>query len=232
MARRTGAGCLGRLIDGPLGWAFDHSSKSRPRAEAFLKFASDSVLRTQALQWTVCKDGKTHLEASAEDKSVFLSMLFTRLKTRKDSFEADLPIGQKIAIAFQVADDVNGHYEGARIEIGYRRTKGTAHWYRVTALRFSRTDITSLFQLAEVASLKSSTSKVAKGGRPAAADWEGAALEMARRYYRDALKLRSPADVKKQLADWLAEQDLYPSDTVLRERARRYFTSFSSWDDE
>ena len=55
---------------------------------------------------------------------------------------------------------------------------------------------------------------------------------MARRYYRDELKLGGVGDVKKQLTEWLAGQNKYPGETALRDHARRYFNSFSSWDDK
>lgn len=223
------AGCL---IDGPGGWDYDHSSHSRPRAEAFLKFASDGVLRTTALRWTVCKDGKTEVEPSEQDKSHFLTMLFSRIKARKDELRFEISYGHKVTNIFKVADDINGHYEAARIELNHDRQKGLGHRHSVTGLRFHRADIESLFTLAEPAILKIEIDQKAKGGRPAAADWEAAALEMARRYYRDELKLGGVGDVKKQLTEWLASRNKYPGETALREHARRYFNSFSSWDDE
>lgn len=222
----------GHLIDGPNGWVFDHSSRTRPRAEAFMKFASDGVLRTTAVRWTVCKDGKTPLEATDEDRLAFLTMLFSRIKNRKDELRFPISPNHKVANIFKVADDVNGHYEAARIELNYDRQKGTGYQYSVTSLRFFKPDIESLFQLAEVKPVTPDKRPSGRGGRPAVTDWEVAALEMARRFYLGELKPKRIADVQKQLAEWLAVRDVHPGTTALREHAKRYFEAFSTWDAE
>ncbi|MFD2578835.1 hypothetical protein ACFSTD_10000 [Novosphingobium colocasiae] len=71
-----------------------------------------------------------------------------------------------------------------------------------------------------------------KGGRPPAADWELAALEMAGRYYRGDFKPHTIADVGRELASWLASQDLHPSDSVVRTHAKRIFDAFRAWEKE
>lgn len=69
-----------------------------------------------------------------------------------------------------------------------------------------------------------------RGGRPPAADWEAAALEMAGRYYRGDLKPATIADVVRALADWLAERGIHPSDSVLRTHAKPIFDAFRQWE--
>lgn len=69
-----------------------------------------------------------------------------------------------------------------------------------------------------------------KGGRPPAADWEAAALELAGRYYRGDFKPQTIADVGRQLASWLSDQDLYLSDSVVRVHAKRIFDAFQAWE--
>jgi hypothetical protein len=69
-----------------------------------------------------------------------------------------------------------------------------------------------------------------KGGRPPAADWELAALEIAGRYYRGDFKPQTIADVGRELASWLGNQDLHPSDSVVRIHAKRIFDAFQAWE--
>jgi len=222
----------GRLIDGPNGWGFDQVRRKRTRAEALLKFAGEGAVRTKALKWTICKDGKNHVEASKADREEFLQMLLAREKAHRDEIKFSLPNGQRFSKMFVVADDTNGHYEAAEIELNYRGMKGTAHLHNVTGLRFSERDIEGLFQLAEVSPAKVAGPASTKGGRPTAADWEAAALEMARRFYVGDLKPHKIADVQRQLTDWLASNDVHPGQTALREHAKRYFDAFSNWEAE
>lgn len=70
-----------------------------------------------------------------------------------------------------------------------------------------------------------------KGGRPPAADWEAAALEMAGLYYRGSLKPERIADVKNRLASWLSDQDSEPSPSVLHQHAKRMFDAFCAWEE-
>lgn len=69
-----------------------------------------------------------------------------------------------------------------------------------------------------------------KGGRPPAADWELAALEIAGRYYRGDFKPQTIADVGRALAGWLGDQDLHLSDSIVRTHAKRIFEAFQAWD--
>lgn len=71
-----------------------------------------------------------------------------------------------------------------------------------------------------------------KGGRPPAADWELAALEIAGRYYRGDFKPQTIADVGRELATWLGKLDLHPSDSVVRIHAKRIFDAFQAWERE
>lgn len=71
-----------------------------------------------------------------------------------------------------------------------------------------------------------------KGGRPPAADWELAALEIAGRYYRGDFKPQTIADVGRELSSWLGNQDLHPSDSVVRIHAKRIFDAFQAWERE
>lgn len=71
-----------------------------------------------------------------------------------------------------------------------------------------------------------------KGGRPPAADWEAAALDIAGRYYRGDFKPQTIADVGRELSSWLGKQDLHPSDSVVRIHAKRIFDAFRAWESE
>ena len=71
-----------------------------------------------------------------------------------------------------------------------------------------------------------------KGGRPPIADWEAAALEMAGRYYKGDFKPKTVADVVRELAAWLGEQNKHPSDSVLRDHAKPIFEAFQAWESE
>ncbi|WP_227339756.1 hypothetical protein [Sphingopyxis sp. P8] len=75
-----------------------------------------------------------------------------------------------------------------------------------------------------------STPVANRGGRPAVADWESAALEIAGRYYRGDLKPKTIADVSRELAGWLGSQDVYPSDSAIRLHAKGIFDAFQSWE--
>jgi hypothetical protein len=66
-----------------------------------------------------------------------------------------------------------------------------------------------------------------KGGAPAKYDWERAVAAVVFQWadegsWQPALQ----ADVKKRLAEWFAERDQYPSDSMLKERARWLFEEF------
>jgi hypothetical protein len=222
----------GRLIDGPSGWDYDHANRKRPRAEALLKFAYEGLLQTSAQKWTFSKSDEIDLVASADNRTGFLYMLFCRVKGRKDKFEIIFSDTSKTTVEFEISDDVNGHYEATTFEQGHMRAKLNRHVHRVAGLRFSVSDIRSHFQLAGVAPARVEVQRVAKGGRPAVADWESAALEMARRFYLGDLKAERLADVLKQLTDWLAEQDVHPSPTTLRDHAKRYLEAFGKWEAE
>lgn len=76
------------------------------------------------------------------------------------------------------------------------------------------------------------TSNTKKGGRPPAADWELAALEISGRYYRGDFKPQTIADVGRELAAWLGNEDLHPSDSVVRIHAKRIFDAFQAWESE
>lgn len=77
-----------------------------------------------------------------------------------------------------------------------------------------------------------STANTSKGGRPPAADWELAALEIAGRYYRGDFKPQTIADVGREMASWLGDQDLHPSDSVVRIHAKRIFDAFQAWEQD
>lgn len=69
--------------------------------------------------------------------------------------------------------------------------------------------------------------EVNKGGAPAKYDWERAIAAIVFQWadegsWQPALQ----ADVKKRLAAWFAERDQYPSDSMLKERARWLFAEF------
>ena len=76
------------------------------------------------------------------------------------------------------------------------------------------------------------TPNMNKGGRPPAADWEMAALELAGRYYRGDFKPQTIANVGRELTSWLGNQDLHPSDSVIRVHAKRIFDAFQAWERE
>ena len=76
------------------------------------------------------------------------------------------------------------------------------------------------------------TTNANKGGRPPAADWELAALEIAGRYYRGDFKPTTIADVGRALTSWLGDQDLHPSDSVVRIHAKRIFNAFQAWEQD
>ena len=71
-----------------------------------------------------------------------------------------------------------------------------------------------------------------KGGRPAAANWEVAALELAGRYYRGDFKPKTKADVKRELTAYLAEQDLHLADSTIGNHAKLIFEAFAAWEQE
>ena len=78
-----------------------------------------------------------------------MHLLYYRVKARKDKFELTLPDRVKIAVTFEIADDVNGRYDVVSVEPGYLSSKAKPIVHTVTALRFNKSDIKSLFQIAE-----------------------------------------------------------------------------------
>jgi hypothetical protein len=116
---------------------------------------------------------------------------------------------------------------------------------KVVGLRFKRTALIEAFSLSEVSNesltlqpggsfhdSKLVVPATNKGGRPLAADWELAALEIAGRYYRGDFKPQTIADVGRELASWLGDQDLHPSDSVVRIHSKRIFEAFQAWEQE
>ncbi len=116
---------------------------------------------------------------------------------------------------------------------------------KVVGLRFKRTAFIEAFSLSEHSheslafqpdrsfhdpELTAPTTN--KGGRPPAADWELAALEIAGRYYLGDFKPQTIADVRRELSSWLGHQDLHPSDSVVRVHAKRIFDAFQAWECE
>ena len=69
-----------------------------------------------------------------------------------------------------------------------------------------------------------------RGGRPAAADWEAAALELAGRYYRGDFKPKTKADVKRELAGYLGDKHKYPAESTLGDHAKLIFEAFEAWE--
>lgn len=66
-----------------------------------------------------------------------------------------------------------------------------------------------------------------KGGAPAKYDWERAVAAIVFQWADEGCwQPEMQADVKKRLADWFAEQDLHPSESMLKERARWLFAEF------
>lgn len=71
-----------------------------------------------------------------------------------------------------------------------------------------------------------------KGGRPPAADWELAALDIAGKFYRGDFKPETIAEVKRQLFTWLSDKDLHPSDSIVHKHAKRIFDAFQAWESD
>ena len=116
---------------------------------------------------------------------------------------------------------------------------------KIVGLRFKRTALIEAFSLSELSHERLAfqpdrsfhdpelaAPPTNKGGRPPAADWELAALEIAGRYYRGDFKPQTIADVSRELSSWLGNQDLHPSDSVVRIHAKRIFDAFQAWERE
>lgn len=69
-----------------------------------------------------------------------------------------------------------------------------------------------------------------RGGRPPAANWELAALELSGRYYKGDFKPATKADVQRELAAYLAESDIHPSASTLANHAKPIFEAFQAWE--
>lgn len=223
----------GRLIDGPDGWAYDEKAKKRPRAESFLYLAYQNEIKTDASEWVVCDPKKIEIDASKDHRRAFLRMLLHRCKGNSDHFfEIDVEHAKKKSVTFNIADDINGHYECTFFDTDSIEGKSSQTLYAVTSLRFSLPEVKSLFKFSESMLGGAGGGRPAKGGRPTATNWEEAALEMARRFYVGDLKPSKIVDVERHLANWLAEQNIHPSQTTLREHAKRYFDAFNEWNAE
>ncbi|MCA0911003.1 hypothetical protein [Qipengyuania gaetbuli] len=72
-----------------------------------------------------------------------------------------------------------------------------------------------------------------RGGAPAKYDWERAVAAVVFQWADDgSWHPDIQADVKKRLSAWFAEHDQYPSDSLLKERARWLFAEFQRRRDE
>lgn len=69
------------------------------------------------------------------------------------------------------------------------------------------------------------------GGRPPAAYWDDLWVEIARQLYSGDLQPKRQSDIEKAMSDWLAAQGHHPSESTLRDRARRLWTAINR-DDE
>jgi hypothetical protein len=65
------------------------------------------------------------------------------------------------------------------------------------------------------------------GGRPATYDWEGALIYLVRHIHDEGLPKTQTALVRV-MQDWFDAKGKIPSDTQMKERARRIFEEFSS----
>lgn len=104
-------------------------------------------------------------------------------------------------------------------------------WYSAWAIDVWPNDLETA-RLDDITDTEPSTPNMNKGGRPPAADWEAAALQIAGRYYRGDFKPQTIADVGRELNTWLGNQDLHPSDSVVRIHAKRIFDAFQAWERE
>lgn len=72
-----------------------------------------------------------------------------------------------------------------------------------------------------------------KGGAPPKYDWERAVAAIVFQWAEDRNRRpTSKTDVKNKLADWFASQDKYPSETLMKDRARWLFEEFQRRDGE
>jgi len=66
-----------------------------------------------------------------------------------------------------------------------------------------------------------------KGGAPAKYEWERAAAAIVFQWADEgSWQPATQADVRKRLAAWFAQRDQYPSDSMVKERARWLFEEF------
>ncbi len=80
---------------------------------------------------------------------------------------------------------------------------------------------------------ESSDAKSNRGGAPFKYDWEQAVAAVVFQWADEgSWHPELQADVKKRLSTWFAEQDQYPSDSLLKERARWLFAEFQRRRDE
>lgn len=68
------------------------------------------------------------------------------------------------------------------------------------------------------------------GGRPPAADWEAAALELAGRYYRGDFKPATIAEVARALHAWASEKEQTLSEATARTHAKTIYEAFRAWE--
>ncbi len=69
-----------------------------------------------------------------------------------------------------------------------------------------------------------------KGGRPPAARWEAAVLELSGRYYLGDFKPNTLADVKRELREFLAKDGVDPADSTIGNHAKPIFDAFLAWE--
>ena len=75
--------------------------------------------------------------------------------------------------------------------------------------------------------LRDSAIERSRGGAPAKYDWERAIAAIVFQWADDGTwQPEQQSEVKKRLFSWFAEQDQYPSDSLLKERARWLFAEF------
>lgn len=134
----------GHMIEGG-GWQAGPDG-SRLKAQSLLMLAHKGIVATNARIWSCVRNtadvGKNR-QATLEERSEFLQMLFSRERNNTDRWNMEISPAISIHAAFSMADTETGNFEAIRLIRD--RNRVDVHSFSVVGLTFKRSDIEFAF---------------------------------------------------------------------------------------
>jgi len=200
------------LADGKLNAEGDWQWREYKRSEHYSMEGSGLI---PASRWQTLLALQKELANVFMDESIELSANLVKLGIGEtDKFYFDWREGY-----FSIADSLAGDWSSYR-----------EFWYMVQNIHIQPPAREKPFPNASGSELPKLPVDTSSGGRPAALDWEEAALEMAGRFYLGDFKPKTIAEVIREIQKWANRADGGPNENTVRPHAKRIFDAFNAWE--